>query len=674
MIRALALLTALAAPKASVQAPAPAAAVAAFRQAPAQSALALSRAAAANPELSAALNLLQAEAQLAAGARDKARVLALQSARSVPAFAARGYFLAASAAMGDRPPDCKGALQFLEKATPTPHWVPAAERLALLWKAQDACRLPAAATTRLKLALLWPDTLSGRAAAEGLELTPEQRLRRADALETARNYTAAEREFTALLTGPLADEAQFRIGRLHLERLRDDFRIAERAFAQVAAGRSGRAVESAYLRARALGRAGDFAAAAGAYETFLNQHPTAPQAADARFFRAFLDYESGRHADAAAAFALITDGPWATAARWYRAFSLYLMRSPEAAAALDAVAAVETEPAASRRARYWGARARESTAPREARRLLLALAAEDPLDWYALLVRCRLPGTLPDVGALPTRRADRAQPPVPAPKRFAAVARQIRALAAAGLPEFARRVLAGAWPQLRKSEDWPFLADIDRTAEDFGRLYRGAHGRYRALLAAPPRAGDAAIWRDAYPLGWRKSLETSAPEGLRPTHLAAFIFKESGFEPDAVSPAHAVGLMQIMDYTARSILQARGEEDRPVPDLFVPAENIALGGWYLGALSRRFGGQLPLIAAAYNAGPPSVLGWFRGRPTVELDLFVENIPFRETREYVKKLIELHIIFQLVHEGRGLDAALDSLPVQLDLTVREGVGF
>jgi soluble lytic murein transglycosylase len=653
-------------------APEPAAAVAAFHNSPAQSALALARAAEAHPEVAPALNLLQAEAQLAAGARDKARVLAVQAARAVPAFAPRGYFLAATAAMGDAPPDCKGALQLLEKAPVTPHWVPAAERLELLWRAQTACKDAAADKTRRELALDWPDAPVARRASEGLVLTPEQRLRRAEALEKARNYTAAERELSALLASPLADEARFRIGRLHLERLRDDFRAAERAFAQVAAGKSPRAVEAAYLQARALGRAGDAAAAAAAYDAFLTQHPTAPQAADARFFRAFLDYENGRHAAAAVAFGAITEGTWAAPARWYRAFSLHLAGAPEAPAALDAIAAENTDPATTRRARYWAARARETTAPKEARQRLLTLAQEDPTDWYALLVRRRFPGALPDVAALPKGGAGRAN--VPTPKKFKAVAAQVRALAHAGLPEFARRVLADAWPVLRKSDDWPFLADLARTAEDYGRLYRGAHARHRLIFDRPPRAADAAVWRDAYPLGWRGALERSAPEGLRPTHLAAFIFKESGFDPDAVSPAHAVGLMQLMDYTARNILAARGEEDRPVPDLFEPAENIALGGWYLGALARRFGGQLPLVAAAYNAGPPSVLSWFRGRASVPADLFVENIPFRETRDYVKKLIELHVIFQLVHEGRTLEAAASSLPETLDLTVREGVNF
>lgn len=653
-------------------APPPAAAVAAFRQDPATAALALARAAEAHPVVAPALNLLQAEAQLAAGARDKARVLALRAAREAPVFAVRGYFLAARAAVAAGPKDCKDALELLEKAPAHPRWAPPAARLHLKWEAEAACGRPAAEATRRELAVEWPETPEGGRAAAGLTLSPEMSLKRASALERARSYPAAERELSGLLEGPLADEARFQLGRLHLERIRTDFRLAERAFSQVAAGTSPRAVEAAYLRARALGRAGDSAAAAAAYEAFLGKHPSAPQAADARFFRAFLDYENGRWEAAATAFAAIADGTWAGPARWYRVFSLHLARAPDAPAALDALAAAESEPEAARRVRYWAARALERSAPTEARKRLLALAREDPLDWYGLLVRRRFPGVLPAVGGLPAGAAR--TPAVFAPKAFRTVAERVRALSAAGLHDYARPVLAEAWVPLRKAKLWPLQADLARTSEDFGRLYRGAHGMFREVLAHPPAASQAAIWRDAYPLGWRKILGRAAPEGMRPTLLAAFILKESGFDPEAVSPAHAVGLMQLMDPTARRVLEARGEEDRPVPDLFVPAENITLGGWYVGALGRRFGGQIPLVAAAYNAGPPSVLSWFRGRPRAETDLFVENIPFRETREYVKKLAELYAIYQLVHEGRNLDEAAAAVPLELDLTVREGVDF
>ena len=68
------------------------------------------------------------------------------------------------------------------------------------------------------------------------------------------------------------------------------------------------------------------------------------------------------------------------------------------------------------------------------------------------------------------------------------------------------------------------------------------------------------------------------------------------------------------------------------------------------------------------------MSWFRGRKSVPTDLFVDTIPFRETREYVKLLVATRVGYAIVHDGEGLDAAAAVLPVELDLTVRSGVDF
>ena len=95
----------------------------------------------------------------------------------------------------------------------------------------------------------------------------------------------------------------------------------------------------------------------------------------------------------------------------------------------------------------------------------------------------------------------------------------------------------------------------------------------------------------------------------------------------------------------------------------------------MGALASRFRGQIPLVTAAYNAGPESVMGWFRGRHRVETDLFVDTMPFRETRGYVKRMVETLVIYRLVHDGKDLETAVgDVLSLGLDLSVEPGVSF
>ena len=160
----------------------------------------------------------------------------------------------------------------------------------------------------------------------------------------------------------------------------------------------------------------------------------------------------------------------------------------------------------------------------------------------------------------------------------------------------------------------------------------------------------------------------------------AFIRKESAFDARAVSRAHAVGLMQLLPRTAAALVDLPGFDAAHVrqadgaPDLFDPATNIELGAAYLAALSARFGGQLPLVAAAYNAGPGAVAGWLAPSGTVRLDQFVETIPYRETREYVKRLVEGWVRVERLHLGHSLQESLRGVPVRLDVSVRPGVDF
>ena len=113
-------------------------------------------------------------------------------------------------------------------------------------------------------------------------------------------------------------------------------------------------------------------------------------------------------------------------------------------------------------------------------------------------------------------------------------------------------------------------------------------------------------------------MESAARDhGVHPSLLQSFIRKESAFDPDALSKAHAVGLMQLLPKTARAIRRETRQPkvrklSRPTElNLFDPQANIDLGAWYVAALSQRFKGQLALGAAANNAGPRFMVGFNR---------------------------------------------------------------
>jgi soluble lytic murein transglycosylase len=647
-------------------------AVARFAQEPASAIAALTAAIEAEPLIASALRTLLAEAHLAAGDHASARREAEAVMATDPRWAHRAAYAAARAAL---PTDCKAAIVRLDAAQVDPPWVQEAPRLALLSAAHARCGDKAtAADLDRALATRHPETSEGEAAAKRVVLTVEDRLARAAGFEQARDYPAALALLTELSGTEAGDTARFRLATLHLDRLRDDFPRAEALFATVAAGKSPHAEEAAYLRAKTRGRTGDVPGALAGYADYLRRFPRGAWADDARFFSAFLLYENGRHAEAARAFApLAAAGKWARSAEWYRAWCLFLAGENAAAVPLlDRIAARAPDSDDGRQAAYWAARALETRAPIDAAARRRRLVEVRPHDWYGLMIRRRHPGEHAPVPAMP------APPPaaeVEMPPAFVAAAVEIRALAAAGLTDFARRALAILSVELRKADAWDAEAALAAVVDDPERVYRATVTRHRLVVQAPPQVADADIWRRAHPRAWTEAVE-AAVKGtpIDPPLVWSFIRKESAFDPDAVSPAHAVGLMQLLPRTARAILDARGQADQPLPDLFVPATNIDLGAWYLDALRARFGGQLPLIAAAYNAGPTSVLSWFGGRDRVETDLFVDMIPFRETREYVKRLVAHRVGYGFVHGGRDLDAASTVLPVSLDLTRRPGVEF
>jgi soluble lytic murein transglycosylase len=145
--------------------------------------------------------------------------------------------------------------------------------------------------------------------------------------------------------------------------------------------------------------------------------------------------------------------------------------------------------------------------------------------------------------------------------------------------------------------------------------------------------------------------------------------RESAFRPGVSSAADARGLMQLIPPTAEQIARRLGDAV-PAPDaLYGPEMNIRFGTWYLSQLQARFG-HPALTAAAYNAGPTAVLGWLKESGSLPLDMFVELIPYKETRGYVKQVVtDLHL-YQALYGGSGKQVPSLTLPAPKD----DGVTF
>ncbi|MEW5248461.1 transglycosylase SLT domain-containing protein [Microbulbifer sp. 2201CG32-9] len=139
--------------------------------------------------------------------------------------------------------------------------------------------------------------------------------------------------------------------------------------------------------------------------------------------------------------------------------------------------------------------------------------------------------------------------------------------------------------------------------------------------------------------------EVSKKSPLDPNLIYAVARQESHFSRDAKSSAGALGLMQLLPSTARDTARRAGVPYRRSWDLLSPSTNIALGSFYLGSLLHRFDNNRILATAAYNAGPARVARWLREtQHRLPYDVWIETIPFQETRKYVQNVLAYTVIY------------------------------
>jgi soluble lytic murein transglycosylase len=140
-------------------------------------------------------------------------------------------------------------------------------------------------------------------------------------------------------------------------------------------------------------------------------------------------------------------------------------------------------------------------------------------------------------------------------------------------------------------------------------------------------------------------VQFAARRKLRPAVMYSIMKAESAFMHDARSPVGALGLMQLMPATAAETARHIGLAYRDPNSLYDPRTNITLGSAYLKRMLDRYDGNLAMAAAAYNAGPGRVRAWQPARGCVDADAWVELVPFRETRRYVRQALFNTIVYE-----------------------------
>jgi soluble lytic murein transglycosylase len=177
----------------------------------------------------------------------------------------------------------------------------------------------------------------------------------------------------------------------------------------------------------------------------------------------------------------------------------------------------------------------------------------------------------------------------------------------------------------------------------------------RAVFSLGKVPDEQRLYRLRFPLHHDADIRAAAKRnGLDPAWIAAEIRAESVFNPNARSPANARGLMQLLPGTAAGVSQRTGLPYAGAESLYDSSTNIALGSAYLREMEDKYGQTYQAIAA-YNAGPTPTARWLSQRPAHDPDLWIETISYKETRDYVARVLAFSAIYDWLLDG-------DALPV------------
>ncbi|MBZ4419925.1 transglycosylase SLT domain-containing protein [Myxococcus sp. RHSTA-1-4] len=444
---------------------------------------------------------------------------------------------------------------------------------------------------------------------------------------------------------------------------------ARKALAVAEKGPPDVAAEAALLVARRALRADDNDKARALMAGLDAKYPSQPAGDEGAFFAGWLDLQAGRFADAVKAFGAFHQRYPRSRRRdeglWFRSLAhLRLEEYTKARETLEAL--VEAFPRSNMvpQARYWVARSQELEGAKAdvVGPAYEALVTSAPASFYALMAAERLKA----LGRAPP--AHFPHPPkqleLPRPPELELAMELTRA----GLFRDAADEVEAQAARVRSADQaLPFAHALLKLGE-YGHAHAVAarHLWGRAFGSREPDALAA-----FYPRAFANAVQDAAAKArVDPFLVWAIMRRESAFKPEVMSAADARGLMQIIPPTATAIAE-RLAEPAPAPaDLFSPERNIRYGAWYLSRLMERFRHPV-LAAAAYNAGPGPTVKWALERGRLPLDLFVETIPFKETRAYVKQVVADLFLYHAFY-GNGAEPL--RLSLQVPEPAKEGVTF
>lgn len=540
--------------------------------------------------------------------------------------------------------------------------------LADLGRAQDAADLTA------RIVRDFPGTRVSEQAAALLEklrkqrgvkvpgTTPRVELVRIRNLVAAEDWRRAEAEMAKLEKAQPKLKSAIDLQRAEMfrrRRMRDDERaVLLQLYADRTLGPEDRG-EVLFRLGRVALATDDGVSAQRWFDELARDHPADPSAVEGQYLASWVPYNTGDF-DAASERMLRFAGeyrrsPNRAEALWFAGWSAYLAKKDGLARrALEQL--LEEHPTSDLRsqARYWIGRLRQRAGELDqAKAAYREVLASQPLSYWGFWSITRLE-------ELGEKVVLDAPPPTPVasvtevismlgPKRPTNVDRAI-ALHAAQLQNEALDELTAANAYLRSVRDTmgrTMVADLLHTLGAHFLAFRVGSSITQDggdLVTGRPHAWRA--WRHAYPRAFEKECTSASATHVLDIDLILSIMRtESSFRPAVRSPVGAYGLMQLMPGTAAQIGRSAKDAKGHAARYRTPESNVWLGTWYLKRLLERYGGQLAPAIGAYNAGPSPMDRWIGQFGGVELDEFVERVPYRETRRYIRRVLETYMVYR-----------------------------
>jgi len=230
-------------------------------------------------------------------------------------------------------------------------------------------------------------------------------------------------------------------------------------------------------------------------------------------------------------------------------------------------------------------------------------------------------------------------------------------------------------PAIERTHEWLYWGEKSKAVVEWRQALNGASKKtwmqamqlamdwkwYEQVIRAASRSKQWNVLTARFPLAYMKDVHKASHRNqLNQSLILSIIRQESAFNPLARSRTGARGLMQLMPATAQDVIKKHHIRHKGDLNLSLPEHNIELGSLYVADMLKRFDGQQAFAIAAYNAGPNRVAKWKKSMPLVEESLWIELIPFNETRRYVQHVLAFMVVYDWLQQQEKKLAMQDLL--------------